>query len=98
MQGAQPALLICVYTFQHVTVRVRERKRRWDQQGAAVARGPQEMSHVLVEGQQARVVVHMLLLHRWACSSLPTAVIILVPKGLCFCDSCPAKGEVLPPV
>lgn len=73
-------MLICVYTFHHVTVRVRERKTRWDQEGAAVARGLQEMSHVLVEGQRARFVVDMLLLHRWACSSLPTAVVILVQK------------------
>ena len=35
---------------------------------------------------------------RQACSSLTTAVVILGPKRLRPSDSCPAKGEVLPPV
>lgn len=96
MQAGQPVVLICVYTFHHVTGSVRERKTRWDQEGAAVARGLQEMSHVPVEGERARFVVDMLLFHRWACASLPTAVVRLVPKRFCHCDSCPAKGEVLP--
>lgn len=51
MQGGQPVMLICVHTFHHVTVRVRERKTRWDQEGAAAL---QEVSHVLVEGERAR--------------------------------------------
>lgn len=33
-----------------------------------------------------------------ACSSLPTAVVTLAQERLRPRDSCPAKGEVLPPV
>lgn len=94
MPGGQRVTLICADSFQHVTGGVTERKTQWDQEG------PEERRKcpVLLEGARARLVVDMLLLHRWARSSLPTAVVLLALKGLRRCDSCPAKGEVLPPV
>lgn len=97
MQGGQGVMLICADTFRHVTVGVTERKTQWDQEGPE-ERADCRKCPVLLEGEQTRLVVHMLLLHRWARLSLPTAVVILALKGLRRCDSCPSKGEVLPPV
>lgn len=97
MQGGQRVTLICADSFQHVAVGVTERKTQWDQEGPE-ERADCRKCPVLLEGARTRLVVDMLLLHRWARSSLPTAVVLLAPKGLRHCDSCPAKGEVLPPV
>lgn len=97
MQGGQPVMLIFVYAMQQVIIKLRkisDRVRRG-------LEGRTEFSLVSPDWRGAgdfQWFTCCSYIDRQACSSLPTAVVILGPKRLRSCDSCPAKGGVLPPV
>lgn len=98
MQGGQPVMLIFVYAIQQVIIKVTERSViGWGGDRRGVHSFGDSDSWLKGSGD-FQWFTCCSYIDRQARSSLPTAVVILGPKRLRPSDSCPAKGEVLPPV